>query len=74
MIPGEVDKITDFTQGINGSIEDVIRLKGISSDANVVYDSATGRVSIDGEDILQLDKGLDLNIEDSDNNGTWELF
>ena len=70
---GEVDIITDFTQGVEGSIEDVVRLTGIG-DANVAYDSSTGRVSIDGEDILQLDSGLDLNIEDNDNNGNWELF
>ncbi|GAB4244124.1 MAG: calcium-binding protein [Stanieria sp.] len=66
---GEVDKILDFTKG-----EDLIRFNGIGSDATVQYNSTTGKVSIDGEDVLSLDKGLNLNAEDSDGNGNWELF
>jgi Ca2+-binding RTX toxin-like protein len=66
---GEVDTINDFNDA-----EDIVRFKGIGSDANVQYDSASGKVSIDGEDVLQLDSGLDLTIQDSDGNGNWELF
>ncbi|AFZ35720.1 hypothetical protein Sta7437_2171 [Stanieria cyanosphaera PCC 7437] len=66
---GEVDKILDFTKG-----EDLIRFKGIGSDATVQYDKTTGKVSIDGQDVISLDKGLNLNAEDTDNNGNWELF
>jgi Ca2+-binding RTX toxin-like protein len=69
LAPGEVDKILDFTKG-----EDLIKFTGIGSDATVQYNSTTGKVSIDGEDVLSLDKGLNLNAEDSDGNGNWELF
>jgi Ca2+-binding RTX toxin-like protein len=69
LVPGEMNRILDFT-----SAEDTIRFKGIGNDANVVYDSTTGKVSVNGEDILQIDPGLDLTIDDSDNNGNWELF
>ncbi len=68
-VSGEVNQIDDFT-----SAEDVIRFKGIGNDANVVYDSSTGKVSVNGEDVLQLDPGLDLTVDDSDKNGNWELF
>lgn len=68
-VSGEVNQIDDFT-----SAEDVIRFKGIGNDAKVVYDSSTGKVSINGEDVLQLDAGLDLTIDDNDKNGNWELF
>ncbi|MBE9169428.1 calcium-binding protein [Pleurocapsales cyanobacterium LEGE 06147] len=68
-VSGEVNQIVDFT-----SAEDVIRFKGIGNDANVVYDSSTGKVSVNGEDVLQLDPGLDLTVDDSDKNGNWELF
>jgi Ca2+-binding RTX toxin-like protein len=68
-LPGEVDTITDFTEG-----EDIVRLKGIGNDADVQYDKASGKVSINGEDVLQLDSGLDVTIKDSDRNGNWELF
>lgn len=68
-VSGEVNQIDDFT-----SAEDIIRFKGIGSDATVVYDSSTGKVSVNGEDVLQLDSGLDLTIEDNDQNGNWELF
>ncbi|BAU65042.1 Na-Ca exchanger/integrin-beta4 [Stanieria sp. NIES-3757] len=66
---GEVDKILDFTKG-----EDLIRFRGIGSDATVQYDKKTGTVSIDGEDVLSLDKNLKLHIEDNNSNGNWELF
>ena len=71
---GALDKITDFTQGMEGSIEDVIRLRGIGNNADVSYDSDTGKVSLDGEDVLQLDAGLELTVDDNDQDGNWELF
>lgn len=72
--PGEVDKITDFTQGEDGSIEDVIILRGIGAGADVSYDSATGKVSIGDNEIIQLDKNLDLTIDNADGDEDWELF
>jgi Ca2+-binding RTX toxin-like protein len=72
LIPGEVDKITDFSK--DGPIEDVISLKGIGSDATVQYDSATGIVSVNGEAIIQLDEGLDITVDNADGDDNWELF
>ena len=66
---GELDKILDFEDGA-----DLIQLKGIGADAEVKYDSETGVLSVDGKDIAQLSKHLDLTIEDQDGNGNWELF
>ena len=71
---GEMDRITDFTQGEDGSIEDVIMLRGIGADADVSYDSATGKVSVDGNEIIQLDKNLDLNALNVEGEEDWELF
>lgn len=66
---GELDKILDFEDGA-----DLIQLKGIGDNAEVKYDSETGILSVDGKDIAQLGKHLDLTIEDQDGNGNWELF
>jgi Ca2+-binding RTX toxin-like protein len=60
---GNVDKINDFN--VN---EDIIRIKGVGDDAKVEYDKETGKLSIDGQDIAQLDAGLNIN----DNN--YEIF
>lgn len=71
---GEIDKITDFTQEADGSIEDVIILRGIGEEADVSYDSTTGRVSIDGQEVIQLDQNLDINILKSEGEDDYELF
>ena len=71
---GEVDKITDFTQGKDGSIKDAIILRGIGADADVSYDSATGKVSVNGNEIIQLDKNLDLTTLHMEGDSHWELF
>ena len=71
---GEIDKITDFTQEPDGSIEDVIILRGIGEDADVSYDSTTGRVSVNGQEVIQLDKNLDINILNSEGDEDYELF
>lgn len=73
IVAGELDVVTDFTQG-EGGVEDVIKISGIGENATVEYDNISGRVSVDGQDIIQLDSGLDLNVENSDGNDTWELF
>ncbi len=75
LVPGEVDKITDFSSDdANNSIEDIISLKGIGSNADVQYDSATGVVSVNGEAIIQLDENLDITVDNADGNDNWELF
>jgi Ca2+-binding RTX toxin-like protein len=60
---GNVDTINDFN--VN---EDIIRIKGVGDDTKVEYDKETGKLSIDGRDIAQLDAGLNIN----DNN--YEIF
>jgi Ca2+-binding RTX toxin-like protein len=58
-----VDTIVDFNVD-----EDTIRLKGIGADANVEYDQATGKLSVDGNEIAELEAGLNI----TDNN--YEIF
>jgi Ca2+-binding RTX toxin-like protein len=60
---GNVDKIGDFN--VN---EDIIRIKGNGNDTKVEYDKETGKLSVDGQDIAQLDSGLNI----TDNN--YEIF
>ena len=72
LIPGEIDTIKDFSP--RGDLEDSIVLQGIGSDAVVEYDGSTGLISINGEDAIQLDSGLDLTIDNNDGDDTWELF
>ena len=74
LIGGEVDKITDFTQDKDGSIEDVIIIRGIGAEADVSYDSASGRVSVNGSDIIQIDLNLDITVDNADGDDDWELF
>jgi Ca2+-binding RTX toxin-like protein len=64
----EVDVIKDFEN------IDAIRIKGLDSSVNVEYNSQTGFVSIDGQDVIEIGKDLDITAQDTDNNGDWELF
>lgn len=68
---GEVDQITDFKAD---GFADVIRLQGVASDATVSYDASTGYVSINDQNIIKLEEGLNVQASDSDGNGNWELF
>ena len=72
LIPGEIDKITDFSE--TDDLENIIRLKGIGADADVQYDSESGFISVDGVDYIQVDSGLDVTIDNSDGDDTWELL
>ncbi len=61
-----INQITDFTPG-----EDKIVIRGLESDAEPVYDSDTGILSLDDLDIAQLSAGLNIREEDievADNN------
>ncbi len=64
----EIDYILDFTDG-----EDKIEIEGANS---VEYDSSTGTISVDGVDRISLDSGLDIdiNVDDTNGNDTWELM
>lgn len=61
---GESDLIVDFTQG-----EDTISIKGVGS---VEYDKVNGIIKVDGQDIINLTPGTDLNI--NQNGSDFELF
>lgn len=66
---GELDVIRDFGDG-----EDSIFIRGIGADANVSYNSETGIVSVDDNDIIKLDNNpADITIDNS-NGDDWELF
>ncbi len=58
---GGVDTINDFQVG-----EDKIELRGFGSDAQVNYDEITGQLSVDGQQIANLQPGLDFSDEDYD--------
>lgn len=55
------DIISDFQAG-----EDKILIKGVSADAQVNYDELTGQLSVDGQEIAQLQPGLDFTDENYD--------
>ncbi|MGF1542365.1 MAG: calcium-binding protein [Pleurocapsa sp.] len=75
LIPGEIDKIIDMSNPVgDNQLGDVIKLQGIGSDAIVEYDSQTGLISVNGENYIQLDAGLDLTVDNTDGNDNWELF
>lgn len=66
LVEGELDTITDFA-------DDLIVLRGIGADADVAYDSMTGKVSVNGDEVIKLDKDLDITAENTDGDD-WELF
>ena len=58
--PGIADTITDFSKGDG----DKIRLQGFGADPNIVYDNASGSLTVNGNTIAQLDPNLNLNDDD----------
>ena len=62
-----VDEIKDFED-----MGDIIKIMGVSEDSTVTYDEVTGMVSIDGDAVIDLGEGMD--IEATKNDDTWELF
>ena len=64
---GELDTITDFD-------DDIIVLRGIGADADVSYNSTTGKVSVDGQEVIKLDDDPNITIENIDGSDDWELF
>lgn len=66
LVEGELDTITDFA-------DDTILIRGIGADADVAYDSTTGKVSVNGNEVIKLDKDLDITAENIDGDD-WELF
>lgn len=68
---GAVDQIVDFQAD---GFADFIRIFGVT-DGGVTYNPETGIVSINGQEVLDIGTGLDIDVQqqggDSD---TWELF
>ena len=62
------DKIVDFQAD---GFEDKIRIFGVGENGSVTYDAETGLVSINGQEAIDIGKGLDINPEDDEN---FELF
>ena len=62
-----VDEIKDFED-----MGDIIKIMGVGEDSTVTYDEVTGMVSIDGDAVIDLGEGMD--IEATKNDDTWELF
>ena len=56
-----IDRINDFD--IN---EDKIVIKGVSADAEVDYDNKSGKLFVDGEELANLQPGLDFTDENYD--------
>jgi Ca2+-binding RTX toxin-like protein len=61
---GAIDQIIDFTKG-----EDKISIQGVSS---VEYDSVTGTIKVNGQDVINITPGTDLTIKPNGND--FELF
>ena len=68
---GIVDTIEDFK--VDGDA-DKIKIFGTgAADANVTYDADTGVVSINGAEAIKIGEGLDVTVEQNENDN-WELF
>ena len=65
---GATDLIIDFRDG-----EDTIAIHGVSD--RVSYDSRTGIVSVDGDEAIDIGKGLeDVNPTKQGDSDTWKMF
>lgn len=56
---GFMDTVVDFTVG-----EDSIAIQGGTADMVVAYNNETGIVTVDGQNFMQLDAGLDMETVD----------
>jgi Ca2+-binding RTX toxin-like protein len=69
-----LDIIQDFKAD---EFADRIKIFGVADDSTINYDKNTGFISMDGQDIIHIGKGLDIEVEapgENDQKGTWELF
>ena len=62
-----IDRIEDFED-----MGDMIKIMGVGEDSTVSYDEVTGMVSIDGEAVIDIGEGMDVEATKTDD--TWELF
>jgi len=67
----EINQVLDF-QGKDGEdIVDTIKIMGAS---DVSYSSDTGLISVDGEEAIQIGKGLDVDVDQIEDTDTFEIF
>ncbi|MEN9568721.1 MAG: hypothetical protein RLZZ69_3917 [Cyanobacteriota bacterium] len=68
---GRLDQIIDFEN--EGEDTDTIRILGVGDDV-VSYDSNTGMICIDGQDAIDIGKGLEnLQIAKQEGTDNWEI-
>jgi|GEM_PF-6184020 len=58
-VPGSLNEIRDFRPG-----EDSIVIQGVEENNDASYNTQTGRVSLNGQEIIQLDVNLNINADD----------
>ncbi|ELS02218.1 putative calcium-binding protein [Xenococcus sp. PCC 7305] len=58
-VPNNLNDISDFQPG-----EDSIVIQGVADNNEASYDPNTGRISLNGQEIIQLDVGLDIDADD----------
>ena len=58
-IPDSLNRISDFQAG-----EDSLIIQGVTDNNQASYDPNTGRISLNGEEIIQLDIGLSIDVDD----------
>ncbi|MEL7077844.1 MAG: calcium-binding protein [Cyanobacteria bacterium J06631_6] len=68
----EIDQVLDFEGKDGEDIVDTIKIMGVSD--SVSYDSETGLVSVDGEEAIQIGKGLDVDVNQIEGTDNWEVF
>lgn len=70
--PEAVDEIVDFEEAVDGDLVDIIKIMGVS-DGGVSYDASTGMVSVNGQSVIDIGEGLDVEATEVDD-GEWEIF
>jgi Ca2+-binding RTX toxin-like protein len=71
---GSLDIIKDFK---NNAFADKIKIFGVADGSAVTYDRQSGYVSLDDQQIINIGKNLNIQIDapgENDQKGTWELF
>ena len=66
-----MDKIMDFK---DDDFADAIKIFDVGADGNVVYNSGTGMVSVNGKEAIDVGANQDITIEMNGENGTWDLI
>jgi len=71
---GTMDHITDLqVTGLEGEDTDRISVVGVG-DMEMTYDATTGMVSLDGQEALDIGKGLDVEMKNIEGTDNWEIM